>query len=147
MFFSVEIVLNFLLGKYIEKKLLQFTLSSKGWIFFSNNSLMGAPMYVFYCIVLRCMCDNFTYFAIKIIIRCHILEFGSDQNTCSLFSLRLMQGLRSITPFMTVIFIERQSALTSFYFHYSKNFIVPVVMSMLWILLTAVAQLVVMIIS
>ena len=47
-------------------------------IFFSNNSLMGAPMYVFYCIVLRCMCDNFTYFAINIIIRCHILDFGSD---------------------------------------------------------------------
>ena len=78
MFFSVEIVLNFVLGKYIEKKLLQFILSSKGWIFFSNSSLMGAPMYVFYCIVLRCMCDNFTYFAIKIIIRCRILEFGSD---------------------------------------------------------------------
>ena len=39
MFFSIEmstflqekIVLNFLLGKYIEKKNVEFTLSSKGW--------------------------------------------------------------------------------------------------------------------
>ena len=36
------------------------------------------------------MCNNFTYFAIKAITRCPILEFGSDENTYSLSDLRLL---------------------------------------------------------
>lgn len=41
------------------------------------------------------MCSNFTYFAITSLIRSHILEFGSDKNTCSPFNLRFTSCARS----------------------------------------------------
>ena len=39
------------------------------------------------CIVLRCMCNNFIYTAIKTIVRCHILKFESNKKTRVLFSI------------------------------------------------------------
>ena len=36
-FLQEKIALNFLLGKYIEKKIVEFTLSFKGWNFFQQQ--------------------------------------------------------------------------------------------------------------
>ena len=89
------------------------------------------------------MCSNFTYFAITSLIRSHILEFGSDKNTCSPFNLRFT-SYALYQPFMRA-FVE-VNLLRLIFISITQKFNVPVVMSQLWILLVAVAQIVVMII-
>ena len=62
----------------------------------------------------------FTYTAIKTIIRCHILEFGSDTTT---FSFQFKSNARAMLnhPLRSTFFLRgRKSALTSFYLHYSE---------------------------
>ena len=51
---------------------------------------------------------------------CYTMTFLSNNKTCTLFNLRLMKGLCSITPSEVLFFRGRRSALTSFYFHHSE---------------------------
>ena len=52
-------------------------------------------------------CVIFTYTAIKTIIRCHILEFGSDKTT---FSFQFKSNVRALLnhPFRGAFFLEEE---------------------------------------
>lgn len=65
------------------------------------------------------MYNNFTYFAITSLIRSHILEFGSDKNTCSPLNLRFT-SYALYQPFMRAFVSGSQSTSTDIYFHYSE---------------------------
>ena len=91
----------------------------------NNIYILYYPIH--YCIVLRCMCNNFTYFSIKNYYKMSYSRVWKRLENFFSFQFKINARTMLCHPFMTGFLIGRQSALTSFYFHYLK------ILSYLWL--------------